>query len=96
MLNRKDFETKNEYRRYTKTSDFLLNYNWKNKSEQTIIHDMDLQPYEQEFLQKAMNYLSKKNDFSGMALDRYIMEKIDANDQDDFNPNEVIFVERDE
>ena len=47
MLNRKDFETKNEYRRYTKTSDFLLNYNWKNKSEQTIIHDMDLQPYEQ-------------------------------------------------
>ncbi|MEC0434412.1 hypothetical protein P8832_09590 [Bacillus subtilis] len=96
MLNRKDFETKNEYRRYTKTSDFLLNYNWKNKSEQTIIHDMDLQPYEQEFLQEAMNYLSKKNDFSGMALDRYIMEKIDANDQDDFNPNEVIFVERDE
>ncbi|CAM3759346.1 hypothetical protein BSI_44020 [Bacillus inaquosorum KCTC 13429] len=96
MLNRKDFETENEYRSYTKTSDFLLNYNWKNKSEQTIIHEMALQPYEQEFLQEAMNYLSKKNDFSGMALDRYIMEKIDRNDQDDFNPNEVIFVERDE
>ncbi|MCY8497744.1 hypothetical protein P8917_10065 [Bacillus atrophaeus] len=96
MLNRKEFKTENDYRKYTKTSDFLLKYNWKNKSDKEIIQDMALEPHEQTYLCEAMNFLSKKNNFSGMALDRYIMEKIDADDQDDFDINEVIFVERDE
>ncbi|NPC93890.1 hypothetical protein HOO54_17125 [Bacillus sp. WMMC1349] len=97
MLSRKDFKTEDDYMQYTKTSDFLLKYNWENKNEKTIIHEMALPTFEQEYLVEAMQYLSKKQDFSGMSLDRYILHKLDESEDDSiFDMDDVIFLERDE
>ena len=94
---RKDFSTESEYLKYTKTMDFLFNYCWENKSKSQIIYDMGLEDYEIEHLEKAMAYLKTKKDFSGMALDRYILKLIDMDEkEDDFNENDVIFLDEEE
>ncbi|MBO3796470.1 hypothetical protein ACTOS9_21785 (plasmid) [Bacillus subtilis] len=96
VLKRNDFQTEKEYKKYTKTSEFLLNYSWEGKSEKEVIHEMALPLEEQVYLSEAMEQLKKENDFSGMSLDRYILKKLDESEQDSFDMDDVIFIERDE
>lgn len=97
LKTRKDFATESEYLDYTKSMEFLFGYSWENKSKSEIIYDMALEDYEIEYLERAMEDLKKKNDFSGMALDRYILKLIDMNEkEDDFNEEDVIFLEEEE
>lgn len=94
---RTDFSSEDEYRKYTKTSDFLLAYSWEGKSKKEIINEMALPDFEQEYLDEAMDFLKKKKDFSGMSLDRYILQRLDEDEEpDEFNPDDVIFIEREE
>ncbi len=97
LKNRSDFSTEKEYMAYTKTSDFLTNYSWKGKAKETIINEMALPEFEQVYLDEAMEYLGKENNFSGMALDRFILKRLDEDETpDEFNPDDIIFIEREE
>ncbi|MFS0615310.1 hypothetical protein [Lederbergia ruris] len=97
LKSRSDFSTEREYMSYTKTSDFLLNYSWKGKSKETIINEMALPDFEQVYLDEAIEYLTNQNDFSGMSLDRFILKRLDEDEEaDEFNPNDIIFIEREE
>lgn len=81
---------------FSKSADFLLSYNWKNKDKEQIIKDMALPDYEKKYLDEAMRVNAEKNDYSGMGLDRYILRKLDEEEDDDFNEEEVIFIKRDD
>jgi len=97
LKNRSDFSTEKEYMAYTKTSEFLLAYSWKGKSKETIINEMALPDFEQNYLDEAIKHLTNKNDFSGMSLDRFILRRLDEDETpDEFNPNDIIFIEREE
>lgn len=97
LKSRSDFSTEREYMSYTKTSDFLLNYSWKGKSKETIINEMALPDFEQVYLDEAIKYLTNQNDFSGISLDRFILKRLDEEEEaDEFNPNDIIFIEREE
>lgn len=91
-----DFSSIEEYMTYTKSTEFLLQYSWEDKSHEEIIKDMALPDFEQVFLLEAIEVLKEGNDFSGMVLDRYILRKLDEQDEDEFNSNDVIFIERDD
>ena len=95
LKTREDFRNEDEYKAYTKTSDFLLLYSWKGKTKEQIIYEMALPEYEQEYLEEAMQSLAKRNEFSGMELDRLILHLIDLDAPvDEFDPDEVVFIER--
>lgn len=86
-----------ETRDYYKSAEFLLNYSWKGKTKEQIISDMRLDTDEQRYLDEAMKYNENKEDYSGMALDRYILQKLDEEDEeDDFDQNNTIFIHRDD
>ncbi|GAK03908.1 hypothetical protein JCM19037_2269 [Geomicrobium sp. JCM 19037] len=80
---------------FTKKADFLLNYSRKNKTKDQVIKEMDLQDYEQIYLDEAMRHNEVKGDYTGMALDRYILQKLDEEQADNFDKDEVIYVNRD-
>jgi len=97
LKNRSDFSDEKEYMKYTKTSDFLLAYSWEGKSKETIIEEMALPDFEQEYLDEAMQHLKNQNNFSGMALDRFILKRLDEDETpDEFDSNDIIFIEREE
>lgn len=91
-----DFSSRREYMSYTKTSDFLLNYSWENKSIETIIFEMALPEFEQIYLGEALDELKGGNDFTGMTLDRFILRKLDEEEKDDFDVEGIVFLERDD
>ncbi|RFA33847.1 hypothetical protein CAI16_13410 [Virgibacillus dokdonensis] len=94
LKTRKDFNTEQEYKAYTKTSDFLLNYSWKGKTKEQIIHEMALPKYEQKYLDESMKELEKKDMYRGMELDRLILRKLDEDTDDGWNEEGVVFIER--
>ena len=56
---------------------------------------MALPDFEQEYLDEAMEFLNKGEDFSGMTLDRYILRRLDEDEEtDDFDEDEVVFLKR--
>lgn len=71
---------------------FLFKYLWEGKAKEQIIEEMQLQDYEQEYLEEAMKQLEQEKDFSGFELIRRIDLLIDMNteeedfDEDDFEP----------
>ncbi|WP_121639540.1 hypothetical protein [Virgibacillus sp. Bac330] len=95
LKTRNDFNTEQEYRAYTKTSDFLLNYSWKGKTKEQVIYEMALPDYEQDYLEEAMEKLTKKDEFSGMALDNFILRRLDEDEEEEeFDPDEVLYIKR--
>lgn len=95
LKTRADFNSEDEYMTYTKTSEFLLAYSWEGKDKETIIREMALPDFEQEYLDKALEHLSKEKDYTGMALDRLIYLLMDLDEpEDDFDPDNVVFIER--
>ncbi|WP_099303266.1 hypothetical protein [Bacillus sp. Marseille-P3800] len=69
-------------------------YNWKNKNKEQIIREMALPDYDQKYLDEAIRFNAEKNDYSGMSLDRYILRKLDEEEEDDFNEDEAIFIKQ--
>ncbi|MBE3569054.1 MAG: hypothetical protein IMW92_02725 [Bacillales bacterium] len=88
----------NDYKKnlpaYKKSSHFLFSYSWKGKTKEQIIIEMGLLDYEQVYLDDAMKELARRNQFSGYDLDRYILQRLDMEEEDDFDPNDVIYLER--
>lgn len=80
LKTREDFKSEDEYRKYTKTSDFLEEYSWKGKAREQIIQEMALPDYEQELLEEAMGYCGAKGEYSGIELDRHILLLLDLGD----------------
>lgn len=73
LKTRDDFQTEDEYRAYTKTSDFLLKYSWKGKTREQIIFDMALPDYEIKQLDQAMEIMKRQDNYLAIDLDRLIM-----------------------
>lgn len=91
-----DFDNYDDFRKYSKTSDFLLAYSWEGKSRETIIEEMALPNFEIEFLDEALAELERQGnqDYSGMTLDCMIMRKFDDSIVlDDFDPAVAEYVE---
>lgn len=95
LKTRADFNSEDEYKAYTKTSDFLINYIWKGKSREEIIHDMALPDYEQKHLDKALEYCEKREEYTGIELDSHIVLLMNMNTPPvDIDLDEVVFIER--
>ncbi|RFA33849.1 hypothetical protein CAI16_13420 [Virgibacillus dokdonensis] len=95
LKTRNDFQNEDEYRKYTKSGDFLCQYVWKGKSRDQIIYDMALPNYEQAHLDEAMKNCDILNEHLGVELDRMILYLIDKNaPEDDFDPDEVLYIKR--
>lgn len=79
---------------YTKSSKFLLDYSWKGKDREQIIQEMALPEYEQKYLDEAIKVLSSKNKFTGMDLDRYILSKLDDDEDDvgEIDDDDIVYI----
>ncbi|MDA2067943.1 hypothetical protein [Bacillus cereus] len=78
-----------------KSIDFLLNYSWKGKDREQIIEEMELEDYEQKYLDQAMKELAIEGEYSGYHLDRRILLLIDIHeDEDDFDEDDVVYIKR--
>lgn len=73
LKTRSDFQTEDDYRAYTKTSGFLLHYNWKGKTKEQIIYDMALPEYEVKHLDRALKLMEAQGNYQAIDLDRLIM-----------------------
>ena len=79
---------------YTKSAEFLCAYSWEGKTKEQIIKEMALPDYEQVYLEDAMRELAPQKKFTGWDLDRYILQRLDMEEDDDFDPDDVIFLDR--
>lgn len=79
---------------YTKSPEFLLSYSWKGKSKEQIVKEMALPDYEERYLDDAMRELALQEKFSGMDLDEYFTLRIAMDEEDDFNEDDVVYLER--
>ncbi|WP_193217122.1 MULTISPECIES: hypothetical protein [Bacillus cereus group] len=77
---------------YIKSVEFLYNYCWKGKTREQIIQEMELVDYEIEYLDQAMEELKKENLYNGWDLDRRILFLIDMEEEDDFDENDVLYM----
>ncbi|WP_176545977.1 hypothetical protein [Bacillus thuringiensis] len=77
---------------YIKSVEFLCNYCWKGKTREQIIQEMELVDYEIEYLDQAMEELKKENLYNGWDLDRRILFLIDMEEEDDFDENDVLYM----
>ncbi|MFF1291262.1 hypothetical protein ACFVXR_27840 [Bacillus thuringiensis] len=76
-----------------KSIDFLSDYSWKGKDREQIIHEMELEDYEQKYLDQAMQELVAEGKYTGYHLDRRILLLIDMHeDEDDFDEDDVIYI----
>jgi len=97
LKKKSDFENLEEYMAYTKTSEFLQQYSWKGKTKETIIQEMALPDFEQDFLDEALEVLSEQHKFSGMELDQFILQRLDESEAtDDITLEEIMAMDKSE
>ncbi|WP_242309688.1 hypothetical protein [Bacillus thuringiensis] len=76
-----------------KSIDFLLNYSWRGKDREQIIKEMELEDYEQKYLDQAIKELAAEGKYTGYDLDRRILLLIDMHeDEDDFDEDDVVYI----
>ncbi|MCM3202693.1 hypothetical protein [Bacillus cereus] len=76
-----------------KSIDFLSDYSWKGKDREQIIKEMELEDYEQKYLNQAMKELAAEEKYTGYDLDRRILLLIDMHeDEDDFDEDDVVYI----
>ncbi|MEF7637798.1 hypothetical protein [Bacillus thuringiensis] len=76
-----------------KSIDFLSDYSWKGKDREQIIQEMELEDYEQKYLDLAMQELVAEGKYTGYHLDRRILLLIDMHeDDDDFDEDDVVYI----
>ncbi|MEB9694870.1 MULTISPECIES: hypothetical protein [Bacillus cereus group] len=76
-----------------KSIDFLSDYSWKGKDREQIIKEMELEDYEQKYLNQAMKELAAEGKYTGYDLDRRILLLIDMHeDEDDFDEDDVVYI----
>ncbi|MGG3641443.1 hypothetical protein ABES38_08685 [Bacillus gobiensis] len=86
-----------------KTEDFLFNYSWEGKPLDQVIDDMALSKLEQYVLDAAIKEFEKNNakykrnrPKNGYELDQLITQKLEEFEEDDWNEEDVEFIERSE
>jgi uncharacterized protein (UPF0335 family) len=76
-----------------KSIDFLSDLSWKGKDREQIIKEMELEDYEQKYLNQAMKELAAEGKYTGYDLDRRILLLIDMHeDEDDFDEDDVVYI----
>ncbi|WP_434180335.1 hypothetical protein [Bacillus thuringiensis] len=77
-----------------KSSAFLSNYLWKGKDRKQIIEEMELEDYEQKYLDQAMKELIQEEKYNGFELDKRIMLLFEMNEEDDdgFDENDAEYM----
>lgn len=76
-----------------KSIDFLSDYSWKGKDREQIIQEMELEDYEQKYLDQAIQELVAEGKYTGYHLDRRILLLIDMHeDEDDFDEDDVVYI----
>ncbi len=77
-----------------KSSAFLSNYSWKGRDRKQIIEEMELEDYEQKYLDQAMKELIQEEKYSGFELDRRIMLLFEMNEEEDdgFDENDAEYM----
>ncbi|WP_230396918.1 MULTISPECIES: hypothetical protein [Bacillus cereus group] len=78
-----------------KSSAFLSNYSWKEKDRKQIIEEMELEDYEQKYLDQAMKELIQEEKYNGFELDKRIMLLFEMNEEEDdgFDENDAEYME---
>ncbi|WP_259457368.1 hypothetical protein [Bacillus thuringiensis] len=77
-----------------KSSAFLSNYLWKGKDRKQIIEEMELEDYEQKYLDQAMEELIQEEKYNGFELDKRIMLLFEMNEEEDdgFDENDAEYM----
>ncbi|MDA2067862.1 hypothetical protein ACFVXR_27830 [Bacillus thuringiensis] len=77
-----------------KSSAFLSNYLWKGKDRKQIIEEMELEDYEQKYLDQAMKELIQEEKYNGFELDKRIMLLFEMNEEEDdgFDENDAEYM----
>ncbi|MFF2241663.1 hypothetical protein ACFVUU_26480 [Bacillus thuringiensis] len=77
-----------------KSSAFLSNYLWKGKDRKQIIEEMELEDYEQKYLDQAMKELIPEEKYNGFELDKRIMLLFEMNEEEDdgFDENDAEYM----
>ncbi|MHA4046132.1 hypothetical protein [Bacillus cereus] len=77
-----------------KSSAFLSNYLWRGKDRKQIIEEMELEDYEQKYLDQAMKELIQEEKYNGFELDKRIMLLFEMNEEEDdgFDENDAEYM----
>lgn len=84
LKTRKDFQNDFDYKKYTRTLDFLEKYSWRQKELEKVAADMAYESGELEYkyLSQAMKELSQEEKYSGFDLDSKIVRLIEMNEDE--------------
>ena len=84
LKTRKNFQDDFDYKKYTRTLDFLEKYSWKQKGPIEVATDMayEQDDLEYKYLPQAMKELSLERKYSGFDLDSKIVRFIEMNEDE--------------
>lgn len=79
---RSDFDTEIDYKKYTRTVDFLATYRLTGKSVEQIVHDMCFPIEWTHYVKRALPILEKENNMTGFDMhhlvDTFVMQEEDG------------------